>query len=124
MATCAHCKTIETELHENGVPICMQCATIRDAKAKGQNCNIHAALIQDLSKATRRAEVAATDFNATIGNIPSRLPHPDGTQHISNTSRKLTAARKEMLDAHNRLNDFLTRGIVPEDLKREEKGAV
>jgi len=28
------------------------------------------------------------------------------------------AARKEMRKAHSRLNDFLSRGIVPEDLKQ------
>ena len=27
MATCAHCKKQETELYENGVPICIACAT-------------------------------------------------------------------------------------------------
>jgi len=55
-----------------------------------------------------------------MGDIPSHLPHPDGTQHLSNAARELSAARKEMMDAHNRLNDFLARGIVPEDLKRQK----
>jgi hypothetical protein len=118
MAICAHCNTEETELYENNVPVCLHCMTIRDAKVKGQSCNVHETLLQDLCKATTRAEVASTDFNATMGDIPSRLPHPDGTQHISNTARELSAARKEMMNAHDRLNDFLGRGIVPEDLKR------
>jgi hypothetical protein len=30
---------------------------------------------------------------------------------------KLATARREVLAAHRRLNDFLERGIVPEDLK-------
>jgi hypothetical protein len=34
MATCAHCKTQETDLFDNGVPICIACATNKDAKAK------------------------------------------------------------------------------------------
>ena len=118
MAICAHCKTQETELYENSVPICVKCATIRDAAAKGQSRNVHAALVQGLCQATTRAEVAARDFNATIGDIPSQLPHPDGTQHISNTARELSAARKEMMHAHNRLNDFLARGIVPDDMRQ------
>ena len=29
MATCAHCTKQETELYENGVPICIACATDR-----------------------------------------------------------------------------------------------
>ena len=34
MATCFHCKTEETALYENGVPICIACANARDAKIK------------------------------------------------------------------------------------------
>lgn len=34
MATCFHCKTQETQLYENGVPICIACANGRDKKAK------------------------------------------------------------------------------------------
>lgn len=33
MATCFHCKTEETQLFENGVPICLVCANTR-AEAK------------------------------------------------------------------------------------------
>ena len=32
MAICAHCKTQETQLYENGVPLCLACAT--DVAAK------------------------------------------------------------------------------------------
>ena len=49
---------------------------------------------------------------------PSGTPHPDGVQRIHNASHKLTQARDEMMNAHNRMNDFIERGIVPEDLKR------
>jgi hypothetical protein len=44
-------------------------------------------------------------------------PGTDGTQLIQNASRKLIAARKKMGRADNRLNDYLGRGIVPDDLK-------
>jgi len=33
-------------------------------------------------------------------------------------SGELTIARKEMATAHNRLNDYLSRGIVPDDLAK------
>jgi hypothetical protein len=39
-------------------------------------------------------------------------------QRIRNASHELTAARNEMMEAHHRLNEFLERGTVPEDLKR------
>ena len=82
MATCAFCKTQETHLYENGVPICLKCIEARSFKRKPANSdyeNIRAKLHQDLVRATDRKEV--------------------GT-------------------AHNRLNDYLARGIVPENLKR------
>src|SRR6266404_997113 len=54
---------------------------------------------------------------ASSTKVPSGLQHPDGAQRIKNASNKLSLARKEMATAHNRLNDYLSRGIVPEDLK-------
>jgi len=35
-----------------------------------------------------------------------------------NASRKLDIARKEMMKAHSRLNEFIELGLVPDDLKR------
>jgi hypothetical protein len=36
MATCAHCKTQETQLYEDGVPICIPCANaVQEAKLDG-----------------------------------------------------------------------------------------
>jgi hypothetical protein len=42
---------------------------------------------------------------------------PTEHQRINNASREVSLARAEMMRAHNRLDDFMTRGIVPEDLK-------
>jgi hypothetical protein len=75
-------------------------------------------LLQDLLGATAHTREAARLFDETIGQFPSGLPHPDGVQRIKNASNKLSLARKEMGTAHNRLNDYLSRGIVPVDLKR------
>jgi len=68
--------------------------------------------------ANRRAAEATREFNEVMGQFPSGLPHPDGVQRISNVSNKLTAARKDVATAHNRLNDYLSRGIVPDHLKK------
>ena len=51
-------------------------------------------------------------------------PHPDGVHRIKNASNKLTAARKEMGTAHNRLDDFLSRGVVPDDLKEGSSSGI
>jgi len=72
-------------------------------------------LIQVLADASSRAAAAHAEFIAAVDNIPSGLPHPDGTQRIQNASSKLRAARDDMKSAHSRLDTFMITGIVPED---------
>jgi hypothetical protein len=57
-------------------------------------------------------------FNAAISGTPSAMPNPDGMQHILNASQAMNATRKETQRAFDRLNEYLSTGIVPEDLKR------
>jgi hypothetical protein len=78
-------------------------------------------LPHELLEATLRVEAASTEFKSIIADIPSGLPHPDGTQRIQNSSRKLAAALRRRERAHNRLDDYLSRGIVPEDLLASEE---
>jgi hypothetical protein len=121
MATCAYCETQETQLHENGVPICLKCSDERDNKARkrpsvsGQS--IRSVLIDDIAEATARASKASQTFMEVMAQIPSGFSHPDGSQHIHNVSRELSTARKDLMRAHAALDDFLKTGIVPEDLK-------
>src|ERR1700676_1874224 len=79
---------------------------------------IRTTLYQDVLQATARNNEATREFEAVMGRLPSGLPHPDGAQRIKNASSSLAVARKEKMKAHNRLNDYLGRGIVPADLKR------
>jgi len=72
------------------------------------NESIRASLIEKLAAASARAYEASEHFNQVIDDIPSGLPHPDGTQRIHNASRALSDARREMLEAHKRLHAFLT----------------
>ena len=92
MAQCAYCQS-EIELYDGGVPICVKCSNAREIKRKppATEQDIRTTLMHDLVEATEHANVA---------------------------SRDLATARKEMMKAHNRLNDYLGRGIVPEDLRR------
>jgi len=112
MASCAYCKT-ETELYFNNVPVCVKCSEESADKRRTK-----AILFKDLEEATQRADEATDAFSAISRDIPSGLPHPDGTQQIHNASHKLSAAREAMMKAHTRLNDYVERGIVPDDLKR------
>jgi hypothetical protein len=118
MAECIYCGS-ETELY-GGVPICPKCSGAREPKPKPPitELEIRAILSKNLAKAKVRAAEAFDSFNETIGQFPSGLPHPDGTQRIHNASRELSVARKEMIKSHHRLFSYLGSGIVPKDLKR------
>lgn len=120
MARCTYCKT-ETFMYEGGdIPICIECSDAGKSNRKptASEHEIRTRLHQQFVTATERAKEATESFDAAIRDIPSGLPHPDGTQRIHNASRQVSVARIEMMKAHNRLNDYLNRRIVPEDLKR------
>jgi hypothetical protein len=119
MAQCAHCKT-ETYLYDGGVPICIKCSDLWEAQRKppGTEKQIRAALKDELAAATEQAVQASEAFLKVTAEIPSGLPHPDGTQRIHNASHEMSQARERMLLAHKRLNDYVERGIGPEGLKR------
>jgi hypothetical protein len=111
MARCAYCDA-ETELFEGSTPVCIHCADLSPERRATR-----AKLFGDLAQATRRADVAAEAFVTATSDIPSGIPHPDGVQRIHNASHEMTAARNELIKAHDRLNKFLNTGIVPEDLE-------
>jgi hypothetical protein len=119
MAQCARCNT-ETYLYDGGVPICIKCSDLWEAQRKppGIENKIHDALKDELAVATEQAVQATEAFLWATLEIPSGLPHPDGIQRIRKASVDVSQARGRMSTAHKRLNDYLSRGIVPEDLKR------
>ncbi len=100
-------------MHDGGTPVCVDCAG-----APVPQHTIAAKLMRDATAATERAEAANAAFHALVEDIPSNVPHPDGSQRLHNASRELTIARRAMMEATLRLNDFLNHGIIPEDLKR------
>jgi hypothetical protein len=104
MAICAFCKAPKAQSYEYGVPICADCLGISN-----RNTDIYSALVQDLTEATFRFEAASTQFKFLIANLPSGgLRHLNGTLQIQNASQALTAARKEMGRAYDRLDDYLS----------------
>ena len=120
MAECAYCKA-ETQLYDRDVPICTQCSEARDGsprKPPTAELSIRTRLLEEVLEATARTSQAAREFEAVIGQFPSGLPHPDGSQRIKSASQNVAAARKALMKAHHRLSDYHEYGIVPEDLKR------
>ena len=75
-------------------------------------------LHEELWAATERAREASEAFIAITGEMPGGIPYPDGVQHIRDASRDVSLTRAELMRAHKRVQDYLGRGFVPEDLKR------
>jgi hypothetical protein len=103
-----------------------QCTEFPDVRKVERNPSpteqeIRTALFQDVVEASVRNSKATREFEEVMGQFPSGLSHSDGVLRIKNASNKLTIARKEMATAHNRLNDYLSRGMVPDDLAERVK---
>jgi hypothetical protein len=115
VARCAYCKS-ETALLDRGTPVCSDCANRLSTKLQPSAAEDRLArLQQELKEATAQAHSATDAFNAIMGDIPSSVPQPDGTQRINNVYRELSLARREMMRAHSRLTYFLDNGVLPED---------
>jgi hypothetical protein len=78
-----------------------------------------AALNHDLRVAQQRRDEASALFSDIMKDVPSGIPHPDGTDRIHQASQKYSNAQKEAMDALMRLNKFLIHGTLPEDLERK-----
>ena len=77
---------------------------------------VHDLLQEELKQAAEHAASASAAFLDVTSQVPSGLPHPDGTQRIRNIAHELAFARTELMRAHSRMDAFLVSGIAPEDL--------
>jgi len=115
MAKCSYCEA-ETQLYDSSsIPICLTCS---NGKPPAPPQDFLTVLYQDVVEATARVRSASNAISSTMADIPSTPPPQDATQRICSAATQLTVARNEMMRACSRFNDFLTQGIVPEDLKR------
>jgi hypothetical protein len=119
MAECAFCRA-ETQLYDSGSPICVACADARESKRKPPRSTpqILNVLQADLQAAVDRAKAAEQAYDAVNRAASSGLPQPDGAQRLQNASREVSLARVELMMAHSQINEFLSRGIVPDRLKQ------
>lgn len=117
MAQCSKCNA-QTELYDGDVPICVRCSEERENKRKltAEEREITAVLVQHIVEATTEVNAAYDAFNAVVREIP-RAPASDGVERIHKASEHLSIARKQMMTAHKRLNEFVGHGVIPEDLK-------
>src|SRR5881392_1871934 len=103
MAQCTYCKG-EIQLYDGGTAICVKCSEDRESKRepRAPTQDIKSALNREVAAATQRVLSATEAFSVMLVDIPSRLPHPDGTQRIRSASNQLKIARKDMARAHSR----------------------
>ena len=72
MELCASCKTKETALYDNGVPICFECADVRTKrKPPATDQQIRSVLLQDVLELTARFTDASREFEVVTGQIPA-----------------------------------------------------
>jgi hypothetical protein len=75
-------------------------------------------ILQDgFARARLTYESAHEEWKAVSSDIPSGLPHPDGTQRIRNASKNYYATMDEYHRAIDEYNEFIRHGTVPERLK-------
>src|ERR1700680_3265130 len=111
---CAHSQA-EKRL-DSSIPIRLKCWEARATKRKPPD-QVRTTLIEGVLEAMALKNKASETFEIVMGQFPSGLPSPNGSRRIKDASEQLSFARRGMMAAHNRLNDFLAQGIVPEDLK-------
>ena len=116
MAGCIVCKT-ETFVFVGIIPVCIQCLENRADTPPRTEQEVRAVLVKRIIDATVRASKASETFSGVTSRFPSGLPHPDGVQRIKSAAGELSIDRKELINAHRRLNDFIEGGIVPKELK-------
>src|SRR4051812_22126911 len=108
MAACAYCRA-DTQLKVEGVAICRKCSDERENKRTPPNPSpeIRSMLQRELIRATNLNNEALKEFHEAIGKSSSGLPERDGMQRIMNASNKLNVTRNAMMNAHNRLSEYL-----------------
>lgn len=118
-ANCAYCQ-IETHLHFGGRPICVPCLGRPRAERKSRMTEqqVHSVLLYDVAEMTARNSAASEAFNDLIRRHRDETLPPCSAQDVFAASLDASYARKGMMAAQERLEDFLSSGIPPKDLKR------
>jgi len=106
------------DLRQRGEEIADSGMSARKSPAKDRE-QVLAALNHDLQVAQQRRDEASTQFSEIMKDVPSGLPHPDGTDRIHQASQKYFEAQKEAMDALMCLNKFLVDRALPEDPERK-----
>jgi hypothetical protein len=80
--------------------------------------DIEERLRADLERARESYAAANAEFWKISADIPSGLPSPDSTQRIQIAARRQNLARKQLVEALHRMNEFLQTGAFPDVVAR------
>jgi hypothetical protein len=80
------------------------------------HAEIEEVLKAKLDLAKSRYEYAKGEFTRVSRDLPSGLPHPDGTQRIQNARREQTAAHEAFKAALRQFDAFILKGEIPDHL--------
>jgi hypothetical protein len=81
-----------------------------------------ARILRDKVTHARKAyESAHTAFNTITADIPSGLPHPDGTDRIRFAGSTYRSTMNAYSEALHEFNVFISDGIIPERFKAAGK---
>jgi hypothetical protein len=119
MAPCRLCGA-ETASSPGAVPVCANCAPIGIAPGLALGLlpkpSIRERLQYEEGAARDESKRAWSVFLELTQQIPSGLPHPDGTARIRQARIEFHAAQEAYLRAQRRLVDYLVYGVIPDDL--------
>src|ERR1700676_4583262 len=106
---CTHSQA--EKLLDSSIPICLKCWEARVTKREPPVTadQVRTTLIEGVLEAIALKKTTSQAFEIVMGQFPSASPN--GSQRIKDVSEQLSFARRGMMAAHNRLNDFLAQGI-------------
>jgi hypothetical protein len=87
MATCARCNTQESQISDNGQPLCT-------------GCLIRQKLTQQVLERTSSKTEALRKFESVMLRFPTRMAQAEGIEQIKSASNELNLARKDMARAY------------------------
>ncbi len=76
-------------------------------------------LREELEQARDRLNIATVEFHATMANLPTGIPAPDGVPYLKSVGARRHETIADFSHALRRFNEFVLSGKVPEDLLPE-----
>jgi hypothetical protein len=73
-------------------------------------------LVAEMNEARQLLHKADLDFRNIVGAIPSGVPAPDSSLHITKAGQECGRLREALTEAEKRWFDFVIHGTVPDGL--------